>query len=72
MPVSGMACGYYFSLILLGLGFITTLTAAAPTNDCDRAASKQQADILREWAQELARAVNFAVDTESVLAEVAK
>ena len=67
-----MACGYYFSLILLGLGFITTLTAAMPTNDCDREADKQQADPLKKWMQELARAVNFAIDTESVLSEVAK
>lgn len=67
-----MACGYYFSLILLGLGFITTLTAAMPTNDCDREADKQQADTLKEWVRELARAVNFAIETEPVLVEVAK
>lgn len=72
MRVSAMACGYYFSLILLGLGFITTLTAAAPTSDCDIPASKDQAATLREWVTGLARAVNYAIETKPVLAELAQ
>jgi len=72
MRVSAMACGYYFSLILLGLGFITTLTAAAPTSDCDIPASKEQAATLRVWVTGLARAVSYAMETDSVLKGLAE
>ncbi|PUU78556.1 hypothetical protein B9Z19DRAFT_1126601 [Tuber borchii] len=67
-----MACEYYFSLILLGLSFITTLTAAAPASDCDIPADKAQAATLRDWVTGLAHAVNYAIETDSVISDLTK
>ncbi|RPB04398.1 hypothetical protein L873DRAFT_1799246 [Choiromyces venosus 120613-1] len=65
-----MAYKRYFSSIILALSFMTTLIAAAPTNDCAIGITKKTAGPLRLLVIDALRAVSGALGSEPLLAQI--